>query len=85
MTHYGVELEVVKVAMPPGKLPGTSMLLDDEADFVGPLNATGGKTQQHPPARIPAFYLHVERVHPAHSHVPAKSKLAKEINTTGTT
>ena len=43
--HYGVEIEVIDVAKPPGPLASTSALLDDEVDFVSQLNATGGRTQ----------------------------------------
>ncbi len=78
--HYGVELEIVKVPMPPGKLPGTSMLLDDEADFVGPLNATGGKTQQIRRRASRRFTCTLSGSI-QHIHIPADSKLAAEINT----
>lgn len=79
-THYGVELEVVKVAMPPGKLPGTSMLLDNEADFVGPLNATGGKTQKMRRRASRRFTCSISGAI-QHIHIPADSELAAEINT----
>jgi hypothetical protein len=43
--HYGVEIKYVDVGYPPGRLASTSALIDDEVDFVGQLNATGGRTQ----------------------------------------
>jgi len=78
--HYGVELEVIDVAMPPGRLPGTSMLLDDEADFVGPLNATGGVTQKIRRRSSRRFTCTMSGSI-QHIHIPADSKLATEINT----
>jgi ABC-type amino acid transport substrate-binding protein len=78
--HYGVELEIVSVPMPPGKLPGTSMLLDGEADFVGPLNATGGKTQNMRRRASRRFSCTLTGSI-QHLHVPADSSLAAEINT----
>jgi hypothetical protein len=78
--HYGVELEIVDVAMPPGRLPGTSMLLDDEADFVGPLNATGGVTQDMR-RRTSRRFTCTMSGSGQYIHIPAASKLAAEINT----
>ncbi len=78
--HYDVELEIVKVPMPPGKLPGTSMLLNGEADFVGPLNATGGVTQKIRRRASRQFTCTLSGSI-QHIHIPADSKLAAEINT----
>ena len=78
--HYDVELEIVKVPMPPGKLPGTSMLLNSEADFVGPLNATGGVTQNIRRRASRQFTCTLSGSI-QHIHIPADSKLAAEINT----
>ena len=43
--HYGVELTIEDVVFPPGRLPATSALLNDEADYISQLNATGGVSQ----------------------------------------
>ena len=78
--HYGVDLEVVQVPMPPGKLPGTSMLLDGDADFVGPLNATGGKTQNMRRRTSRRFTCTLSGTI-QYIHIPADSELAAEVNT----
>jgi hypothetical protein len=78
--HYGVELEVIDVAMPPGRLPGTSMLLDDEADFVGLLNATGGVTQNMRRRASRRFGCTMSGSI-QYIHIPADSELAAEITT----
>jgi len=44
--HYGVEISYTNIGYPPGRLPSTSALLNDEVDMVGQLNATGGRTQE---------------------------------------
>jgi hypothetical protein len=77
--HYGVELEVIDVAMPPGRLPGTSMLLDDEADFVGLLNATGGVTQEIRRRSSRRFTCTMSGSG-QYIHIQADSELAAEIN-----
>ena len=43
--QYGVELEVESVVLPPGRLPATSILVDNKIDFISQLNAVGGRTQ----------------------------------------
>jgi hypothetical protein len=78
--HYGVELEVIDVAMPPGRLPGTSMLLDDEADFVGLLNATGGVTQNMRRRSSRRFGCTMSGSG-QYIHIPTDSELATEITT----
>ncbi len=77
--HYGVELEIIDVAMPPGRLPGTSMLLDGEADFIGPLNATGGVTQKIR-RRSSRRFTCTMSASSQFIHIPADSELADEIN-----
>ena len=77
--HYGVELEVIDVAMPPSRLPGTSMLLDDEADFVGLLNATGGVTQKIR-RRASRRFTCTMSGSIQYIHIPTDSELATEIN-----
>ena len=77
--HYGIELEVIDVAMPPSRLPGTSMLLDDEADFVGLLNATGGVTQKIR-RRASRRFTCTMSGSIQYIHIPTDSELATEIN-----
>ena len=43
--QYGVELKVETVVLAPGRLPATSILIDNKIDFISQLNATGGNTQ----------------------------------------
>jgi hypothetical protein len=43
--HYGVDLKVESVVLPPGTLPATSILIDGKVDFISQLNALGGRTQ----------------------------------------
>jgi len=43
--HYGVKIQYENVPYPPGRLPSTSALLNDEVDIVSQINATGGSTQ----------------------------------------
>jgi hypothetical protein len=44
-SHYGVDIMIEDVPFPPGKLPATSALLNDEADYISQLNAMGGVSQ----------------------------------------
>jgi hypothetical protein len=44
--HYGVELKVESVVLPPGRLPATSILTANKIDFISQLNAVGGNTQE---------------------------------------
>jgi len=44
--HYGVELKVETVVLPPGRLPATSILTANKIDFISQLNALGGNTQE---------------------------------------
>jgi len=43
--HYGVDLKVESVVLPPGRLPATSILTAGKIDFISQLNALGGNTQ----------------------------------------
>lgn len=44
--HYGIDLQVEDVVLPPGRLPATYLLVDNKVDFISQLNATGGVTQE---------------------------------------
>jgi hypothetical protein len=77
--HYGVQLRVENVALPPGPLPSTSALLNGSADFVGQLNATGGETQGMR-RRNSRRYTCTLSASSQYIHIPASAPLAKEIN-----
>jgi len=77
--HYGVDLTVEAVAAKPGPLASTSYLLDDEADFVSQLNATGGVTQRMR-RRISRRFTCTMSASTQFIHIPTDSKLAEQIN-----
>jgi len=77
---YGVELEVVDVPYPPGRLPVTSILVNDEADFISQLNATGGTTQGMR-RRASRRWGCTMGASSQFIHIPETSELAAEINT----
>ncbi|MDH3510248.1 MAG: hypothetical protein OER85_05250 [Gammaproteobacteria bacterium] len=78
--HYGVEITVENVLFPPGKLPATSALLNDEADYVGQLNATGGVSQGMR-RRISRRFTCTMSASSQFIHIPKTSELAAEIDT----
>jgi hypothetical protein len=78
--HYGVEITVENVLFPPGKLPATSALLNDEADYVGQLNATGGVSQGMR-RRISRRFTCTMSASGQFIHIPKTSDLAAEIDT----
>ena len=78
--HYGVELTVEDVPFPPGKLPATSALINDEADYIAQLNATGGVSEGMR-RRISRRFTCTMSASSQFIHVPADSELAGEINT----
>lgn len=78
--HYGVEITVENVLFPPGKLPATSALLNDEADYVGQLNATGGVSQGMR-RRISRRFTCTMTASSQFIHIPKTSELAAEIDT----
>ncbi|MDP6617366.1 MAG: hypothetical protein QF790_09405 [Gammaproteobacteria bacterium] len=77
--HYGVEIEVIDVAKPPGPLASTSALVDDEVDFVSQLNATGGRTQDMRRRTSRRFGCTMSGLM-QYIHVPRESALAGELN-----
>jgi hypothetical protein len=76
--HYGVTLKVEDVALPPGPLPSTSVLLSGRADFVDQLNATGGDTQDLR-RRISRRFTCTMSASSQFIHIPETSPLVKEI------
>jgi len=78
-SHYGVELEVVDVVYPPGRLPVTSILVNGEADFISQLNATGGTTQGMR-RRDSRRWGCTMGASSQFIHIPEDSELADEIN-----
>lgn len=78
--QYGVKLELEDVALPPGTLPSTSVVLSGKADFVDQLNATGGDTQGLR-RRISRRFTCTMSASSQYIHIPAQAPLAKEINT----
>lgn len=78
--HYGVDLQVEEVALPPGPAPTTSMLLDGRADFIDQLNATGGETQGLR-RRISRRFTCTMSASSQYIHIPVGTALATAINT----
>lgn len=76
--HYGVELKLEDVSLPPGPLPSTSVVLDGRADFVGQLNATGGDTQGLR-RRISRRFTCTLSAAMQYIHIPENSALVREI------
>jgi len=77
--HYGVTLQLEDVALPPGPLPSTSMLLAGKVDFVDQLNATGGGTQGLR-RRISRRFTCTMSASGQYIHIPAGSPLAGQID-----
>jgi hypothetical protein len=78
--HYGVTLKLEDVALPPGPLPSTSVVLSGKADFVDQLNATGGDTQGMR-RRISRRFTCTMSASSQYIHIPVGSQLAGQINT----
>ena len=78
--HYGVEITVENVLFPPGTLPATGALLNDEADYVGQLNATGGVSQGIR-RRTSRRFSCTMSASGQFIHIPKASDLAAEIDT----
>lgn len=76
--QYGVELKVENVVLPPGKLPATSVLVDNKIDFITQLNALGGNTQEMR-RRASRRFSCTMSASSQFIHIPEKSKLVEEI------
>jgi len=77
--HYGVELRVENVVLPPGRLPATSLLVDGKIDFISQLNATGGTTQEMR-RRMSRRFTCTMSASSQYIHIPEDSDLVDEIN-----
>lgn len=77
--HYGVELKVESVVLPPGRLPATSVLTENKIDFISQLNAVGGNTQGMR-RRTSRRFSCTMSASSQFIHIPEKSKLVEEIN-----
>ncbi|MBL8200074.1 MAG: ABC transporter substrate-binding protein [Chromatiales bacterium] len=78
--HYKVNLKIENVVVPPGPMPSTSLVVEGKADIVSQLNATGGDTQGMRRRTSRRFTCTMSAIS-QYIHIPAKSQLAKEINT----
>lgn len=76
--HYGVELKVETVVLPPGRLPATSLLVAGKIDFISQLNALGGNTQGMR-RRMSRRFSCTMSASSQFIHIPQESKLAGEI------
>lgn len=77
--HYDVELKVESVVLPPGRLPATSVLVDNKVDFISQLNALGGNTQGMRRRTSRRFSCTIT-ASSQFIHIPEDSELADEIN-----
>lgn len=77
--HYGVNLKVESVVLPPGRLPATSILTSGKIDFISQLNALGGDTQGLRRRESRRFSCTMS-ASSQFIHIPEKSPLVKEIN-----
>lgn len=80
--HYGVTLRVENVVLPPGRLPITSLLVDNKVDFISQLNATGGITQGLR-RRMSRRFSCTMSASSQFIHIPEKSPLVGKINNLG--
>jgi hypothetical protein len=78
--HYGVQLRTEDVVIPPGPAPTTSLVTEGKADIVDQLNATGGDTQGMRRRLSRRFTCTMSAIS-QYMHIPAKTALAKELNT----
>jgi ABC-type amino acid transport substrate-binding protein len=77
--HYGVELKVENVVLPPGRLPATSVLNTGKVDVISQLNALGGNTQGMR-RRVSRRFSCTLTASSQFIHIPEKSELVGEIN-----
>jgi hypothetical protein len=77
--HYGRDLKVTNVQLRPGDQATTSLLLDDRADFIDQLNATGGDTQGMRRRTSRRFSCTLSAV-TQFVHVPESSPLAAKLD-----
>jgi hypothetical protein len=77
--HYGVTLKLEDVALPPGPLPSTSVVLSGKADFVDQLNAVGGDTQGMR-RRTSRRFTCTMSASSQYIHIPTTSPLAAQID-----
>lgn len=78
--YYKVPLKVEDVTIPPGPAPTTSLVVEGKADIVSQLNAIGGDTQGMRRRSSRRFTCTISAIS-QYIHIPAKSALAKQINT----
>ena len=76
--HYGVDLKIVDVVLPPGRLPATYLLVNNKVDFISQLNATGGVTQEMR-RRLSRRFTCTMSASGQYIHIPEDSELADEI------
>jgi hypothetical protein len=77
--HYGVKLKITEVALKPPSNATTSLLANDEADFIDQLNATGGDTQGMRRRASRRFTCTISAVM-QFIHVPEKAPLAARLS-----
>jgi len=77
--EYDVKLEVESVVLPPGRLPATSLLVDNKVDFISQLNALGGNTQGMRRRTSRRFSCTIT-ASSQFIHIPDESELVDEIN-----
>lgn len=77
--HYDVDLEVESVVLPPGRLPATSLLVENKVDFISQLNATGGTTQGLR-RRTSRRFTCTMTASSQFIHIPEKSELTEQIS-----
>jgi ABC-type amino acid transport substrate-binding protein len=77
--HYGVELKVEAVVLPPGRLPATSILTSGKIDIISQMNATGGNTQGLRRRESRRFSCTMS-ASSQFIHIPEDSELVEEIN-----
>ena len=76
--HYGVKLKITDVTLKPPSNATTSLLVDNEADFIDQLNATGGDTQGMRRRASRRFTCSISAV-TQFVHVPEASPLAAKL------
>ena len=77
--HYGVDLKVEAVVLPPGRLPATSILTSGKIDIISQMNATGGNTQGLRRRESRRFSCTMS-ASSQFIHIPEKSELVADIN-----
>ena len=80
--HYKVNLKLEQVVLRPGKIPATSLLVDNKIDFLSQLNATGGDTQGIR-RRTSRRFSCTMAASSQFIHIPWNSPLVEEINNLG--